>query len=189
MLGRAFVNDPLIRAIVAPADLSDAVRRMTALFCVIVRGHRGHGQPVIGVIDDGRVGGAAVIEQLGHPRGAAATVLHDLPLLPALLRVAGIPGLRRAISVLDTLTRNRPSEPHLYLNLLGVEPALQGRHFGVAMLDYLREQVALRRELAGVYLETATEANVAFYSRFGYRELTEIYPLGVRVWRMLQSRT
>lgn len=188
MLGRAFVNDPLIRAIVAPADPEDAGPRMTRLFNVILRGHRSDGQPVVGVMHGGRVGGAAIIEQVGRPPGAVAVVLHGLSLLPELMRAAGLGGVVRAVAVLDTLTRNRPPEPHLYLNVLGVEPALQGRHFGVAMLDYLRDQVALRPELAGVYLETATEANVAYYSRFGYRVLTEIYPLGVRVWRMMQPR-
>ena len=57
----------------------------------------------------------------------------------------------------------------------------------VAILDYLRAQVALRSDLLGVYLETATEANVAYYSHVGYRVIGEIYPLGVRMWRMLQS--
>jgi ribosomal protein S18 acetylase RimI-like enzyme len=92
------------------------------------------------------------------------------------------------VNVLDTLARNRPPEPHLYLNILGVDPALQRRHFGVTILDFLHDQAALRSDLAGVYLETATEANVAYYSHVGYRVLNEIHPLGVRVWRMMQDR-
>ena len=115
-------------------------------------------------------------------------VLQGLPQLPAMVRAAGWSGLLRAVNLLDTLARNRPSEPHLYLNILGVDPALQRRHFGVAILDFLHEQAALRSDLAGVYLETATEANVAYYSHVGYRVLNEIYPLGVRVWRMMQDR-
>ena len=86
------------------------------------------------------------------------------------------------------LLKHRPAEPHIYLNVLGVEPDLQRRHFGVALLDYLRAQVSLRSDLAGVYLETATESNVAYYSHVGYRVIGEIRPLGVRLWRMLQPR-
>jgi ribosomal protein S18 acetylase RimI-like enzyme len=86
------------------------------------------------------------------------------------------------------LLRNRPTQPHLYLYVLGVEPELQRRHFGVTLLDYLRDQVSLRPELTGVYLETATESNVAYYSHVGYQVIGELRPLGVRVWRMLQPR-
>jgi GNAT superfamily N-acetyltransferase len=190
VLGRAFVDDPLIKAIIpASGDAQERVRRMTGLFRVILAGHRHDGQPVLGVIDEGRVGAAAVIEQISQPVGALAAVLHGLPQLPALIQAAGWRGVVRALSVLDTLTRNRPAQPHLYLNILGVEPTLQRRHFGVAILDFLREQAALRSELAGVYLETATEANVAYYTHVGYRVIGEIYPLGVRMWRMMQDRT
>jgi len=188
-LARAFVDDPLIRALMPPGESLDTVRRMTGLFGVILRGHRGSGQPTLGIINDGQVAAAAIVEQVARPQAAASVVLHGLPLVPELLRALGWNGFMRALSLLDTLTRNRPPEPHIYLNILGVEPVLQRRHFGSAILDFLREQALLRGEFAGVYLETATEANVAYYSRFGYRVLSEIYPLGVRVWRMLQPRS
>jgi hypothetical protein len=37
-----------------------------------------------------------------------------------------------------------------------------------------------------VYLETATEANVAYYSRAGHEVLGELKPLGVRIWLMMR---
>ncbi len=189
VLGRAFVDDPLLKAIVpSTPDANARAGRIGALFDVVLRLHRGDGQPVVGVTEDGRVGGAAVIEYLAHPPSTAAALWHGVPTLPRLVRAVGWSGLARAISVMDTLARNRPPEPHIYLNILGVEPSLQRRHFGVAILDYLRDQAALRGDFAGVYLETATEANVAYYSHVGYRVLNEIYPLGVRMWRMLQPR-
>ncbi len=162
---------------------------MSGLFRVVLAGHRRDGQPVLGVMDGERVAAAAVVEQISRPVGATAAALHGLPQLPALVRATGWGGMIRGLSVLDTLTRNRPAQPHFYLNILGVEPTLQRRHFGVAILDFLREQVTLRSDLAGVYLETATEANVAYYSHVGYRVIGEIYPLGVRMWRMMQERT
>ena len=189
VLGRAFVDDPLLKAIIPPTqDSSERSRRMGLLFSVALRLHRGDGQPVWGVIQDGRVAAASVVEHQAHPPSTAAAILHGLPTMPRLAQAVGWSGIARTISVIDTLARNRPPEPHLYLNILGVEPALQRRHFGVALLDYLREQAALRGNFSGVYLETATEANVAYYSHVGYRVLNEIYPLGVRVWRMLQPR-
>ena len=190
VLGRAFVNDPLIGAIIgAVDDVAERARRMSLLFGVILAEQTHAGQPVLGVLDQGRVGAAAIIEQVPWPSSSAATVLRGLLLLPDLVRAAGLSGLMRAVTTLDTLLKHRPAEPHIYLNVLGVEPDLQRRHYGVALLDYLRAQAAMRPDLAGVYLETATAANVAYYSRVGYEVIGEIRPLGVRVWRMLQRRT
>ena len=189
VLGRAFIDDPLISAIIGDvSDTAERAVRMARLFGVILADQAHLGQPVLGVLHEGHVGAAAIIEQVTRPSSAAATVMHGLTLMPELIRAAGYSGFGRAISTLDTLLRNRPPEPHIYLNVLGVAPDLQGRHFGVALLDYLRAQVAMRPDLAGVYLETATEANVAYYSHVGYQVIGEIRPLGVRVWRMLQPR-
>jgi ribosomal protein S18 acetylase RimI-like enzyme len=190
MLGRAFVEDPLLLAIVGPADdPAERARQMAGVFASVLRDHRAHGQPVWGVLAGERVAAAAVVEHVLRPPSAFAAAIGGLPGLPALLKAIGWSGLMRGLSALDTLTRNRPAEPHLYLNILGVEPQMQRRRFGSAILDCLREQAAPRSGLAGVYLETATEANVAYYTRFGYRVIGEIYPLGVKMWRMLQPRS
>jgi ribosomal protein S18 acetylase RimI-like enzyme len=161
---------------------------MGQMFAVALASQRSSGQPLVGVLHEGRVGAAAIIEQVGRPPALASIVLHGLALVPALARIGGLGGVRRAVAALDVLSRNRPATPHLYLNVLGVEPALQRRHFGVALLDWLRDQTVLRPDLPGVYLETATEANVGYYSHVGYRVTGEIYPLGVRMWQMLQPR-
>ena len=189
VLGRAFVDDPLIKAILPPIeDAAERARRMGQMFAVALASQRSSGQPLMGVLHEGRVGAAAIIEQVGRPPSIGSIVLHGLALVPALARIGGLSGVRRAVAALDVLSRNRPAAPHLYLNVLGVEPALQRRHFGVALLDWLYDQTALRPDLAGVYLETATEANVGYYSHVGYRVTGEIYPLGVRMWQMLQPR-
>jgi ribosomal protein S18 acetylase RimI-like enzyme len=187
MLARAFQDDLLFRAMINLPEPEFATR-LQRLFRVILQSHRGEGQPVMGVIEGDRVAGAAIIAGQAPPPTTLHTIAHGWTLLAPLFRVAGLAGLVRVLSTLETLTRNRPREPHLYLNVLGVEPAQQRRHFGAAMLDYLRQQVALRPSLSGVYLETSKEANVSFYTRFEYRVLSEIYPLGVRTWRMLQPR-
>ena len=189
VLGRAFVDDPLIKAILPPIkDAAERARRMGQMFAVALASQRSSGQPLVGVLQEGRVGAAAIIEQVGRPPSIASMVLHGFALVPALVRIGGLAGMRRAVAALDVLSRNRPAAPHIYLNVLGVEPALQRRHFGIALLDWLRDQTALRPDLVGVYLETATEANVSYYSHVGYRVTGEIYPLGVRMWQMLQPR-
>lgn len=188
VLSRAFVDDPLINALVPePRAPSARSPRLAGLFAVVLRLQRGDGQPVFGVFEDGRVVAAAVVEGTAHASNGAI-VARGLLSLPALVRAVGWGGVRRSIRLMDDLARNRPPQPHLYLNILGVEPSFQGRHCGVAILDHLREIVAMRTDMEGVYLETATEANVAYYSRHGYEVIGEFRPLGVRMWRMLQRR-
>ena len=116
---------------------------MGQMFAVALASQRSSGQPLVGVLQEGRVGAAAIIEQVGRPPSIASMVLHGFALVPALVRIGGLAGMRRAVAALDVLSRNRPAAPHIYLNVLGVEPALQRRHFGVALLDWLRDQTAL----------------------------------------------
>jgi ribosomal protein S18 acetylase RimI-like enzyme len=188
VLSRAFVDDPLINALVPePREPVARALRLAGLFGVVLKLQRGDGQPVFGVFEAGRLIAAAVVEGTMHASGAA-TVASGLLSLPMLVRAVGWGGVRRSIQLVDSLTRNHPPQPHLYLNILGVEPSFQGRHCGVAILKHLRELVDTRSDLEGVYLETATETNVAYYTRNGFEVIGEFYPLGVRMWRMLQSK-
>ena len=187
-LGRAFIDDPTFKPIIP--DLPDPVARaehLADLFRVMLAIERRQGQPVFGVIDDGRVVGAAVTEGVAHPT-VAGFLLTGLSQMPRLVRAIGWGGIVRAMNMFSVLAENHPKEPHLYLQLLGVDPAFQGRHFGGALLERLKLEAGARKELAGVYLETATEANVAFYSSKGYEVLGELFPLGVRMWRMYQRK-
>jgi ribosomal protein S18 acetylase RimI-like enzyme len=188
VLSRAFVADPLIIAIsFEPREPEERARRLTGLFAAAIRAHRSAGQPVFGVFEDGRLVAGAVVEGTAHP-APAATIFNGLMTLPTMVRAVGWDGTWRAIKLVDMLARNHPPKPHLYLNILGVEPAFQGHHCGVVILDHLRELVTARSDLTGVYLETATETNVAYYTRNGYEVIGEFSPLGVRMWRMFQSR-
>ena len=188
VLSRAFVDDPLINALAPqPREPVERARRLAGLFAVVLKLQRGEGQPVFGVFEAGRLIAAAVVEGTMHS-SPGATVASGLLSLPTMVRAVGWGGVRRSIKLLDALTRNHPPQPHLYLNILGVEPSFQGRHCGVAILNHLRELVETRSDLDGVYLETATEANVAYYTRNRFEVIGEFYPLGVRLWRMFAKR-
>lgn len=187
-LGRAFIEDPPFWMILPDvADPVERARRFTMLFEVVLGIQRKSGQPVFGVVMDGKVVGAAVTEGAGHP-SIVQTVLSGLGGLPKLISAVGTGGTMRSIRLMDELSHNHPPEPHIYLNFLGVDPDYQGKHCGSALLEHLREVASERDSLCGVYLETATEANVAYYQARQYEVLNEIRPLGVRMWRMLQHR-
>ncbi|MFZ1888643.1 MAG: GNAT family N-acetyltransferase [Candidatus Binataceae bacterium] len=187
-LGRAFINDPPLVAILP--DVTDPAARATrlaGLFRAVLSIQRRMGQPVFGILDDGKVVGAAVVEGAGYT-SMATFLAFGLPNVPRIVSAVGWGGLRRSIQLMDVLARNHPREPHLYLNLLGVDPEYQRKHCGQALLEHLRVQAAERTDVAGVYLETATEANVAYYSSKGFEVMGEIFPLGVRMWRMFQRK-
>jgi ribosomal protein S18 acetylase RimI-like enzyme len=188
-LGRAFINDPTFKPLIPDiADPLERARRLAELFRAMLAIERRNGQPVFGVVDDnGRVVAAAMTEGAGHPNtlGFMATGLGQTP---RLIRAIGWGGLVRALNMFSVLSENHPKEPHLYLQVLGCDPAFQGKGYGKALLDRLALEARARPEIAGVYLETATEANVAFYNSKGYEILGELYPLGIRIWRMYQRK-
>ncbi|MGD1027856.1 GNAT family N-acetyltransferase [Candidatus Binatus soli] len=187
-LGRAFIHDPAFKVILP--DITEPVARaehLADLFRAQLGVERRTGQPVFGVVNNGRVVAAAVTEGVGHS-GVLGLITAGLPQFPRLVRGVGWGGMIRAMNIVGVLAKHHPKEPHLYLQTLGVDPAFQGKGYGKALLDRLALEARVRPEIAGVYLETGTEANVAFYSSKGYEILGELYPLGVRQWRMYQRK-
>lgn len=79
-----------------------------------------------------------------------------------------------------------PDEPVRYLQVLGVHPEAQRRGVGSALLaDGIERADSLRES---IYLETAAEANVPYYIRFGFRVMAgSPSPIGDGLpvmWRM-----
>lgn len=93
------------------------------------------------------------------------------------LRVA-----RRWAAVYQELEAVHPREPHWYLSLLGVDPRLQRKGYGSALLDHWLQRAD--RDTWPSYLETDRPENVAFYRRFGFSVTTEVQVLGIPVWCM-----
>ena len=103
--------------------------------------------------------------------------------LPAVL-----PRLPRVLRGLGQVEVRHPSERHLYLAVLGVDPELQGQGVGSALI---RPGLDLcDRERLPAYLETGKEANVAFYGRHGFRVVDRIdLPKGPPVWFLWREPT
>jgi GNAT superfamily N-acetyltransferase len=88
-----------------------------------------------------------------------------------------------ALGGLHEVEARHPSTPHWYLAVLGTEPARQGEGIGSALLRPVLDDCD-RLELPA-YLETATERNVSFYSRHGFKVVDELtLPDGPHLWLM-----
>ncbi len=98
------------------------------------------------------------------------------------------PRIPRVLRGLSKVEARHPEERHLYLAVLGVEPALQGQGVGSRLLG---PGLALcDTEGLPAYLETATERNVVFYNRHGFDVTDRIdLPNGPPVWLMWRAPT
>jgi ribosomal protein S18 acetylase RimI-like enzyme len=135
--------------------------------------------------DDGRRGAAIWIP----PGMPSSSLLDSFRLFPTYTRLTGWGRMRQASAAVELLERRRKAhlpEPHYYLSALGVDPDLQGRGIGSALL----EPVVRRADDSGTpaYLETATARNVLLYERHGFAVVEELLLPGtdVRGWLMLR---
>lgn len=79
--------------------------------------------------------------------------------------------------MLREIERRHPKEPHLYLAVLGTDPAHQGKGIGSSLIHEVLDDPSNVGEPA--YLETETEENVAFYYRHGFEVIDEFdTPMG-----------
>jgi ribosomal protein S18 acetylase RimI-like enzyme len=180
MLARAFRDNPLNVAVI---DSAEPARRQRANL-------HGMRASLESALRDGETlaassGGRVLAALLAVPPGA-----YPLP-VPGLLRQAlcvfgqGWRVATRWGEVFDVLRRHHPVEPHWYLGTLGVEPELQRRGLGDALLRAWLEQVD--RRPAPAYLETDRAENLPFYAHAGFEELGRIEVLGASIWRMQRA--
>lgn len=114
------------------------------------------------------------------PNTAYLSLLGALRHLPP----SSIPRSLRALFLLQS--KHPKGMPHLYVEVLGVNPAAQRGGHGSALLGNVCD-----RADAGdlpVYLETSKEANLAYYSRFGFEVIETVgIKNGPPYWLMLRE--
>jgi GNAT superfamily N-acetyltransferase len=106
-------------------------------------------------------------------------------LVPAILR--GQSHIRQYTNYTVAVHQRRAPFPHMYLQLLGVDPAGQGKGYSARLL----RPMFRRTDGEGLpcYLETQAEKNVAIYRHFGFNVVEEGVVPGsdVRSWAMLRE--
>jgi ribosomal protein S18 acetylase RimI-like enzyme len=99
---------------------------------------------------------------------------------------AGVGGMRRMMATMSLTEGFHKSVkgPHWYLMTLGTRPDRQGHGHGSRLI----EEGTSRADAAGVpcYLETASEANVAYYRKRGFEVIGEGTVHGVTLYGMVR---
>ncbi len=109
--------------------------------------------------------------------------IAQLRLVPSMIAAMGsrLPQVLRAISTIES---NHPQKAHYYLPFVGVEPELQGKGIGTALLQPILDRCD--QEGTPAYLEATTPRNRGCYLLQGF-EVTEEFQFpkgGPPSWRM-----
>ena len=177
-LERAFSTDPMFTWIFPdPTRRSQSLRRINrvALEYGLRYGH-------VTQSDDG------MAVAVWTPPGRAITVGNMVRsgILTVPFRVGFRPFVKfmGANDVMGRIHKKYAPEPHWYLLIIAVDPELQGRGRGTALL----KKGLARADQANCpcYLETSEERNLAFYERHGFRvvESTSLGDGGPTGWAM-----
>lgn len=110
------------------------------------------------------------------------TLLRHTPRLISAFGAA----LPRALRVLHAMDAVHPAEPHWYLNMVGTDPALQGRGYGGAVIRARLRQCDA--DGLPAFLISSKESNIPVYRALGFAITGKIaIPGGPGLWPMLRE--
>ncbi len=161
LLARAFANDPAMSWIFP--DPAIRARKLPALFRLLFDNDAAHGVRLM------TAGGEAATlwRAPGHATtGIGAMLRHAIPMLTTFGTALG-----RALAVSNAIDAHMPAGAFWYLHIAGCDPAHQGKGLGGAAIRGGLDRLATGR--LPTYLETATEANLGLYQRYGFAVTAE----------------
>jgi len=181
VLARAFRDNPMNRAIHGPSPRRRVRANRAGLRSLVLDLHPWTQTRVI-ANEKGILGGFIVVPPCGFPL-PAASLWRQLGCLLG----QGARAMDRWGLVTESLRRERPTTPHWYVAVLGVEPELRGQGHGGRLLESLH--ALAMREPCPIYLESDRPESVSFYRSRGFEILGESQPLGVPCWRLGRDPT
>jgi GNAT superfamily N-acetyltransferase len=176
MLVKAFDHDPVLRWV-----LRDDERYYNALYKLLKY-----------ILDESIPYGETIVTEeldacaVWTPPGVWSkppSLLETIRMLPETLSWTGWSRLKRFMVLDSAEYAKKPSVPHFYLVLIGVDPARQGTGLGSKLLEH----TLLRLDESGMpaYLENSNPVNEPLYQRHSFRVIDEIkQPDGPSEWCM-----
>jgi ribosomal protein S18 acetylase RimI-like enzyme len=182
VLARAFAENPVARACLSHCTQEDRLARVDGLNLGLVRATLRRGTVEI-VRDGASICGA----QLSYAPGRWPVDARAWLSMARGALATGLRGVRRYQRFDAAVHPLHLREPHFYLWVLGVDPSMQGRGVGGALL----RTFCARADEAEMpcYLETDKESSVRLYERHGFEIEDELIvrALGeLRVWTMVR---
>jgi GNAT superfamily N-acetyltransferase len=174
-LARAFEDDPVM-TFLFPLGGGRRIERLATFMALGSKAAVNEGT----AYTTAELSGGAVWHPPGYREPPLRAMLPQLPTLVSALRLRTPVGA----AVFSALQENHPKEPHWYLQILGTEPAEQGRGIGAALMGPVLERCD--EEGVPAYLESSKERNVPYYERHGFTVTGELdLPKGgPRLWLM-----
>jgi GNAT superfamily N-acetyltransferase len=178
LLTRAFKDDPLMTYILEGKNISSRNVALQALmdFSLSIREHLDW--PILGLGDGGILSGVAALSLPAEDDPWPLALKQRFTIVEELL---GQKGSKRLARYGDISERERPKGLHIYLGVLGVDPATQGRGFGKKILDSVQDFSERYPGSTGVALDTENPRNVPFYEHCGYEVVSrhELEPVTI----------
>jgi len=144
-------------------------KNLVHLFSAGIRDCVEHGEVWVARTNGTLVGVAAWLPPGVFPATSGVRALRQgLRIAPQYLRNRN---RRTGFKMLNEMTARHPHDEHWYLMILATDPLHQRRGIGKALI----EPTLARADEIGVtaYLETQTQANVAYYRGFGFEVIDE----------------
>lgn len=180
VLSTSFENYPLIEFFLENTP-KDSSRGFWEYICDIALIHNGS---LLGAFVDGKLQGVAFITPPDRITDNVEKLIA--PLQEQLAIAIGEEAAMRMDEYSRLKDANKPSQPHFYINAVGVHPQSQGKGVGKALLSHVRAMSEQHPQSCGVGLDTQTEQNAAYYKRCGYHVSTTAKLDFVLLWFMFQ---
>lgn len=179
-LAAAFAHDPITEFLLdAAAGYDDRLRRF---FSLLMRARLALGMPVLVAHDTTGIHGAVMGNVAAPPpwpddlESEWGRLERDIP---------GFDG--RAARYEAIADASRPTRPHYYLGVIGVDPSMHGRGIGTQLLASFCARSDADPRSHGVFLETANRSNVGFYERAGFAVTGEGDLGGATLWCLFRT--
>lgn len=171
VLSRSFFDDPQMTFLLPDSATREA--DLQVMFTVIASAglRRGHTY----LLDDGNLAIAAA-SIWSPPEVESLSDTEVGPLVEAIVSRYGDEGLMRIGAMSEAMEANHPHDSHLYLFVVGVDPASQGQGLGETLVAPTLAHCDATGTAA--YLESSNSRNIGFYRRLGFYTISEFYPDG-----------